>query len=83
MSGLASASMSIAAGISMSLDAYAAAKTPIENPKAFISDVYRQIANSEESRSPYSPPENIYSPSTAIVCKLQEEDRRTGRLPGF
>lgn len=48
--------------ISMSLALSAAAKAHIEDPKAFVSDVYRHIATSEESPRPYSSPENIYSP---------------------
>jgi len=62
MGRLASTSIAIAAMISMSLGISAAAKAHIEDPKAFVSDVYRHIATSEESQRPYSPPENIYSP---------------------
>jgi hypothetical protein len=82
MGWLASASILVAAVISMTVEiGYAAAGTPIENPKTFVSDVYRQIVESEQSRSPYSPPDDVYSPHLQRLFASYR--KRTGGQVGY
>ena len=48
------------------------AATRIDDPKAFVSDVYRRLSATHPSDS-YSPPDDIYTPRLA---KLFRDDRR-------
>ena len=48
------------------------AATRIDDPKAFVSDVYRRLQSSQD----YSPPDDIY---TARLAKLFRDDRRKAK----
>jgi hypothetical protein len=51
------------------------AATRIDDPKAFVSDVYRRLIASESGHD-YSPPDDIYS---ARLAKLFRDDRRKAK----
>jgi len=51
------------------------AATRIDDPKAFVSDVYRQLIASQSGHD-YTPPDDIYS---ARLAKLFREDRRKAK----
>jgi hypothetical protein len=51
------------------------AGTRIDDPKTFVSDVYRQLSASPSGRD-YTPPDDIYS---ARLAKLFRDDRRKAK----
>lgn len=51
------------------------AATRIDDPKAFVSDVYRRLIASQSGHN-YSPPDDIYS---ARLAKLFRDDRRKAK----
>src|SRR4051812_9893051 len=52
------------------------AATRIDDPKDFVSDVYRRFVAAESTHSSYKPPEDIY---TARLGKLLREDRQKAK----
>ena len=52
------------------------AATRIDDPKAFVADVYRRLIATRAGDSSYSPPDDIYSERLA---KLFREDRRKAK----
>ena len=49
------------------------AATRIDDPKTFVTQVYRRFVAAQSSHSSYTPPENIYTPR---LKKLLLEDKR-------
>jgi hypothetical protein len=52
------------------------AATRIDDPKAFVADVYRRLIASRSGNSSYTPPDDIYSDRLA---KLFRDDRRKAK----
>ncbi len=52
------------------------AATRIDDPKTFVSDVYRQLTTASQSGHDYTPPDDIYS---ARLAKLFRDDRRQAK----
>lgn len=52
------------------------AATRIDDPKAFVSDVYRRLIETRSGDSSYSPPDDIYTPRLA---KLFRDDKRKAK----
>jgi hypothetical protein len=52
------------------------AATRIDDPKIFVSDVYRRIIATQSDKSSYTPPDDIYS---ARLAKLFRDDRRKAK----
>ena len=52
------------------------AATRIDDPKTFVSEVYRRLAATQSSASSYSPPEDIY---TARLGKLIRDDKKKAK----
>jgi hypothetical protein len=61
---------SISCGLTLS------AATRIDDPKTFVTDVYRRIIAAQSDKSSYTPPEDIY---TARLAKLFRDDRRKAK----
>jgi hypothetical protein len=49
------------------------AATRIDDPKTFVTDVYRRLIATRSGDSSYTPPDDIYSPRLA---KLFRDDKR-------
>jgi hypothetical protein len=52
------------------------AATRIDDPKTFVTDVYRRLIATQSDKSSYTPPDDIYS---ARLAKLFRDDRRKGK----
>jgi hypothetical protein len=52
------------------------AATRIDDPKSFVSEVYRRLIASQSTHSSYTPPEDIYTPR---LEKLIREDKRKAK----
>jgi hypothetical protein len=52
------------------------AATRIDDPKTFVSEVYRRLVASQSTHSSYTPPEDIYTPR---LEKLLREDKRKAK----
>jgi hypothetical protein len=52
------------------------AATRIDDPKAFVSDVYRHLIDTRLGDSSYAPPDDIYTPR---LVKLFREDKRKSK----
>jgi hypothetical protein len=52
------------------------APTRIDDPKTFVTDVYRRLAAAQADKSNYEPPDDIYS---ARLAKLFRDDKRKGK----
>jgi hypothetical protein len=52
------------------------AATRIDDPKTFVSEVYRRLIASQSTHSSYTPPEDIYTPR---LEKLVREDKRKAK----
>ena len=52
------------------------AATRIDDPKTFVTDVYRRLIATRSGDSSYTPPDDIYSPRLA---KLFRDDRRKAK----
>jgi len=48
----------------------------IEDPKTFVTEVYRHLLAAESTRSSYTPPDDIYTPRLA---KLFRDDKRRAK----
>ena len=62
--------------LSISFTLTLSAATRIDDPKAFVTDVYRRLVAAQSDKSSYSPPDDIYTPRLA---KLFRDDRRKGK----
>ena len=60
--------------ISCTLTLFAA--TRIDDPKTFVSDVYRRLSAPRSGNSSYEPPDDIYS---ARLAKLFRDDKRKAK----
>jgi hypothetical protein len=52
------------------------AATRIDDPKAFVTEVFRRLVASESTNSSYNPPEDIY---TARLDKLVRDDKKKAK----
>jgi hypothetical protein len=52
------------------------ASTRIDDPKAFVTEVYRRLIAVQSTHSSYTPPEDIYTPR---LEKLLRDDRRKAK----
>jgi len=52
------------------------AATRIDDPKSFVSEVYRRFVAEQSTHSPYTPPDDIYTPR---LEKLLREDERKAK----
>jgi Protein of unknown function (DUF3828) len=52
------------------------AATRIDDPKTFVTEVYRRLVASQSTHSSYTPPEDIYTPR---LEKLLREDKRKAK----
>ena len=52
------------------------AATRIDDPKTFVTEVYRRLVAAQSSHSSYTPPEDIYTPR---LEKLVREDKRKAK----
>lgn len=52
------------------------AATRIDDPKIFVSDIYRRLSAPRASNSSYTPPDDIYS---ARLAKLFRDDKRKAK----
>ena len=52
------------------------AATRIDDPKAFVTEVYRRLVAAQSTHTPYTPPDNIYTPR---LEKLLREDKRKSK----
>jgi hypothetical protein len=64
------------AALSFSSAFLLSAATRIDDPKTFVSEVYRRLIASESTHSSYAPPEDIYTPR---LEKLVREDKRKAK----
>jgi hypothetical protein len=53
-----------------------AAATRIDDPKAFVTEIYRRFIDTEKTHTSYVPPEDVY---TARLGKLIREDKRKSK----
>src|ERR1700677_230801 len=70
---MTSAAKALALGVSLLPGTFAAQKTIITDPQAFVAEVYRHFDASEHG-SDYLPPEDIYT--TRLKALFKEDDRR-------
>ncbi len=68
--GSAVTALSISCALTLS------AATRIDDPKAFVSDVYRRLSAPRSGNSSYTPPDDIYS---ARLAKLFRDDKRKAK----
>ncbi len=64
------------AAFSFSSTLMLSAATRIDDPKSFVTEVYRRYVAAQSTDSAYAPPEDIY---TARLRKLIREDRRKAK----
>src|SRR5580698_1012337 len=69
------ASLALAA-FSVSSVLLLSAATRIDDPKAFVTEVYRRLIAVQSTHSSYTPPEDIYTPR---LEKLVREDKRKAK----
>ncbi len=62
--------------LSISCTLTLSAATRIDDPKAFVSDVYRRLSVPRSGDSSYTPPDDIYS---ARLAKLFRDDKRKAK----
>jgi hypothetical protein len=53
------------------------AATRIDDPKTFVTEVYRRLSAAQVTHSSYTPPDGIYTPR---LEKLLRDDKRRAKL---
>ena len=64
------------AAFSFSSFAIVSAASRIDDPKDFVTEVYRRLVAAQSSHSSYTPPSNIYTPRLA---KLIQDDKKKAK----